>query len=443
MMKRRHVLAGFAATAAAAGLTACGGSGGSSSSGGSDGSGSDAGGGPVELTYMHRLPDGEGMVPVADIVARWNEEHPDIQVTATKFDGDASEMIVRLENDVTAGTAPDLAQVGYAEVPSLFTKGLLLDVATEAGNYEGDFAPGAFSLMRVGEAVVGLPQDTGPLVYYYNATEFEKLGLSVPTTSAELLEVAQAAAEKDKLALSFQSDEAWYGLAGQAAAAGAVWYKAENDSWVVEVDSPETAKVAEFWQSALDADAALTEQRWSDGFTAALIDQKLIGTIGAAWEAALLADSMADSPNAGQWKVAQLPAFGDAPMSGPDGGSGVAVLKGCEHTAQAMEFNAWFNSQVADLASQGLVVASTESVETPEALAEFFSGQDVMAELATANEAMNEEFMYMPTWPALQDPMVRAAAAAADGSGKVADVFTAAQETSVSSLEDAGLPVAD
>ena len=42
------------------------------------------------------------------------------------------------------------------------------------------------SLVSVGAATVGLPQDSGPLVYYYNKAEFSKLGLTVPTTLAEL-----------------------------------------------------------------------------------------------------------------------------------------------------------------------------------------------------------------------------------------------------------------
>ena len=43
----------------------------------------------VNLTYMHRLPDSEGMTLVKDIVAKWNKDHPNIQVKATKFDGAA------------------------------------------------------------------------------------------------------------------------------------------------------------------------------------------------------------------------------------------------------------------------------------------------------------------------------------------------------------------
>ena len=58
-------------------------------------------------------------------------------------------MIKRLETDVKAGNAPDLAQVGYAEVPEVFTKGLLQDVTDEAAKYKDDFASGPFALMQV------------------------------------------------------------------------------------------------------------------------------------------------------------------------------------------------------------------------------------------------------------------------------------------------------
>lgn len=443
MIDRRHVLAGMTATGAAVGLAACGsGSSDEAGSGSSDGgSAASSSGGPVELTYMHRLPDGEGMTKVADIVARWNEENPDIQVTAVKFDGQASEMITRIESEAKAGNGADLAQLGYAEIPNMFTKGLVLDVAEEASKYEGNFAAGAFGLMKVGEAIVGLPQDTGPLVYFYNEAAFNELGLTVPTTSEELLDVAAKAKEQGKLALAFQPDEALYGLSGLAAAAGAVWFTPESDAWTVNVASAETDRAASFWQSALDAESALTEQRWGDGFKKALVEGTLIGTIGAAWESALLVGDMAGTDGEGAWKVAQLPTFGDEQMTGPDGGSGVAILKDCKDPVAAMKFNDWFNTQVADLATQGLVLAASEAAETPESMSAFFGGQDVMGELAKANELMNPEFIYMPTWPALQEPMVNAASAAASGQGEVADVYTAAQETAVSSLKDAGLPV--
>lgn len=436
----RGIVAGLAVVAL--GLTGCGGNKPATQASSAGGSSSAASTEKVTVEYLHRLPDGEGMTKVADIVAKWNKENPNIQVKATKFDGKAPEMIKKLENDAKAGTAPCLAQAGYAEIPSLFTKGLLADVSADADKYKDGFSEGAMGLMKVGPATVGLPQDSGPLVYFYNKAEFDKLGLKAPTTAAELTDVAKKAAAKGKFAVAFQPDEAQYGLAAQAAAAGATWYASESDKWKVNVTSPETAKVTEFWQGAIDGKAALVENRWGDGFKKALVEQKLIGTIGAAWEAPLLAGDMAGSKNVGQWQVAQLPAFGEKQMSGPDGGSGVVVMKGCKAPSQAMEFNNWFNTQTTELATQGLVVAAKGSVTTPAEVKKFYGGQEVMAELAKANETINPNFGYVPTWPAVADPMSKAAAAAGEGKGKVAAIFEAAQTTSVQSLKDAGLPVA-
>lgn len=409
---------------------------------GSDKEADDTASGPVKIEYLHRLPDGEGMTAVSDIVARWNSDHPDIQVTTTKFDGKAADMTAKLEADVKAGQAPCLAQVGYGEVPSLYTKGLFEDVTDEASKYKDNFSSGTFSLMTVGEATVGLPQDSGPLVYYYNKAAFAKLGIEVPTTAAEFEQAARKAASKGKFIAAFLPDEAQYWLSAQAAAAGATWYSVKGDAWSVDTTSGGSEAVAALWQNLLDSKSALVEPRWGDGFKSALRGGKLIGTIGAAWEAPLLAGDMAGTDNVGEWAVAQLPQVGPEAYSGPDGGSGVAVLKGCEHPAEAMEFNNWFNTQIDDLVSQGLVVAAEGEMKTPDTVTSFYGGQDVFGELAAANAALNPDLTYIPTFTAIGADMSAAAAAAGDGSGSVADIFKAAQAASVKSLTDASLPVA-
>lgn len=397
----------------------------------------------VTIDYLHRLPDGEGMVKVNEIVDKWNADHPDIQVKATKFDGQAAEMIKKLETDINADNGPCLAQLGYAEVPEMYVKGFTEDVTEYAEQYKDNFS-GAYALMTVGDSVVGLPQDTGPLVYYYNKAAFEELGIEVPTTLEEFQTAAKTAAGKEKYIGVFQPDEAGYWLSAQSASAGGSWYNAENDAWKVAADSDASTAVADFWQKMLDDGSVLSIPRWGDEFGKALVDQKIIGTIGPAWDAPLLADAMADTDNVGQWAVAQIPDFGAGALTGPDGGSGVAVMKGCEYPEQAMEFNNWFNTQIDDLVSQGLVVAAKGDMETPENLKEFYGGQDVFAELATANANMTAEFGYMPYFSAVGAEMNEVAAKVEpSGSVKVADVFKKAQESSVKVLKDNGLPVAE
>lgn len=416
------------------GLAAC------SSDTGGDAAGADS---PVTIEYMHRLPDGEGMTPVAEIVDRWNADHPDIQVKATKFDGVAQDMVLKLETDIKADNAPCLAQVGYAEVPQLYVKGMLEDVSAEAEKYKEHFSSGAYAGMQVGDAVVGLPQDTGPLVYFYNEAEFTKLGIEAPKTLDDLTAASATAAADAKYVTAFTPDEAQNWLSGQAAAAGDAWFTTEGGSWKVDTTGPGTERVAAFWQGLIDNKQTLATERWGEGFSKAIDDGSLIGHVGAAWEAGFMLDSLDGTPAEGQWRVAQLPDFGAGELTGPDGGSGVAVLKGCENAAAAVEFTDWFNTQIDDLGSQGLVVAATTGTpKTSEKMLRQFGGQDVLGELATATENLNSDFVYDPGFATLTQ-LSENAAAAADGSAPVSEIFTTAQSKMVKALKDLGLPVAE
>lgn len=440
MKWNKGLMAGAAAVAAACmALSGCGGA--SSGESSSSSSGSVSNGGKVEITYIHRLPDKSGMTSVEQIVSRWNKENPNIQVKPIHFNGNASDLIKKLETDVKAGNAPDLAQAGYSEIPELFTKGLLEDVTAEADQYKGDFAEGPYGNMTIGGKTCGLPQDTGPLVYYYNKTEFDKLGISVPKTQGELLESAKKAAAQGKYIMSFQADEAGNMLSGLAGASDP-WYTIEGDAWKVDTQTSGSKAVAKVYQQLLDDKAATTNPRWDPSFDASLQKGELIGTIGAAWEAPLLMDSMADKGK-GDWRVAQIGDwFDNGEKTGPDGGSGVVALKGIKHKAEAMKFLDWFNTQIDDLTSQGLVVAATTgSAKTPASWSEFYGGQDVMAEFAAANGNL-ASFSYIPGFSAVGTAMKEKAADAADGKAKVETIFDAAQTASVDTLKDYGLSVA-
>ena len=434
--RNKRIVAAFAAVAAMGmGLAGCG-----SDTAGDTKTTDD--GGVVNITYMHRLPDSEGMTLVNDIVAKWNKQHPDIQVKATKFDGKASDMIKKLETDVKSGEAPDLAQVGYAELPEVFTKGLLQDVTQYAEQYKNDFASGPYSLVQVGGKAYGLPQDTGPLVYFYNKAEFEKLGITVPKTADELIATAKKTAAQGKYIMTFQPDEGKMTMSGASGASGA-WYKTEGNAWKVDTQTAGSKAVAKVYQQLLDDKSALTNPRWDPSFDASIKDGSLIGTVAAAWEAPLFMTSSGGT-GSGEWQVAQLGDwFGNAGKTGPDGGSAVAVLKNSKHPKEAMEFLDWFNTQVPDLVSQGLVpAATTEDAETPSEWSTFFGGQDIMKEFKTANNNMGD-FTYMPGFSAVAAKMSETAAKATDGSGKVADIFSDAQTTSVDTLKNFGLSVSE
>ncbi len=431
----KHLVAGVASFAVMAlALAGCGAGNSGSSSAKSDEK--------VEITYLHRLPDKDGMTKVDEIVKKWNDANPNIHVTATKFTGEASNMMKKLEADVKAGTAPDLAQLGYAELPEAYTKGILEDVTSEAAAYKGHFSASAFGLMQVNGMTFGLPQDGGPLVYYYNEAAFKELGIDVPKTQDELLSSAQKAAAAGKYIMSFQADEAGNMLTGLAGASSP-WYMVKDNKWQVNTETDGSKQVAEVYQKLIDSKSAFVSPRWEPSFDAALQNGSLIGTIGAAWEAPLIMDSTGVKGD-GTWKVAQIGDwFGNKGKTGPDGGSGVAALKGTKHKAEAMKFLDWFNTQIEALTSQGLIVsATTETAKTPESWSKFYSGQDVMKEFVDANNNMGE-FNYIPGYSAVGSAMKETAAKAADGSAKVLDIFSTAQTTSIDTLKNLKLDVAE
>lgn len=441
LITTRRMMLGGAAAAILATLAACS----KSDSGAADGSTSDE---PVSITYWHRLPDGEGMTKVDDIVAQWNKENPSIQVTTKKFDGKATESYAKIAQAVKSGEAPDLAQIGYGEIASEYIAGNLEDVAAEikAGGYADHFAVGPMGQCALGKVVVGLPQDTGPLVYVYDKAAFDELGIKAPTTWAELKESAKTAKEKGKYISSWQGDEVAYQISGQAAAAGATWYSAEGESWKVTCDDDLSRKVAAVHQELIDAGLTFipSDGRWGDAFKTALTDGTLIGTVAAGWEPGFMLGDLGKEETS--WQITHLPKFEgvSAESTGADGGSAVCVIKGCKHKAEALKFADWFNTQVPALVSQGLVVAATtEEPKTPEAMRKLWGGQDVYGFLAKANDTMNADFPYCPTWSAVTAAMAEVGGSVAAGSAKVADVLSKAQATSVTSLKEAGLSVAE
>lgn len=445
---RRQVLAGGIAAAALATLAACGSdkkdtsaTGGSDTTGGSDAAGS---GEVVKITYWHRLPDKEGMTKVNDVVAQWNQANPGIQVTAKKFDGKADESYAKIAQAVKSGDAPDLAQVGYGEIAAEFLAGDLEDVAAQfkEGGYEKNYAAGPMAQCKLDSVVVGLPQDTGPLVYIYDKAAFDALGIKVPTTWAELKEAAKTAKASGKYIASWQGDEVGYLMSGQAAAAGASWYTPEGTTWKVDCNSEISKKVATVYQELLDEGLIFvpSDGRWGDAFGAALKDGSLIGTVAAGWEPGFILGDLGVTET--KWQVAYLPKFDGVTKdaTGADGGSAVAVIKGCKHPAEALKFADWFNQQIPALVSQGLVVAATTGKpETPEALKKLWGGQDVFGFLAEANATMNPNFPYAPTWPKVTSAMAEVGGNVTLGSAKVADIFSKAQETSLTTLKAQGI----
>lgn len=398
----------------------------------------------VSVEYWHRLPSVDGAKSVDDLVAEWNAENPNIQVTATAMTGAAQESYPKIAAAVEAGNAPCLAQVGVDRVPDLLSTGQLLDVTDAATQYKDSYLEYAWGRVTFGDRTYGIPQDTGPIVLYYRTDLFEEYGIEVPTTWDEYRAAGEKVREKNPEAYigSFLPDESMWFMA-LASGAGASWWGIEGDSWKVAVDSPETQKVADFWQDLIDDEIVATIPRWDPNFDKAINDGTLVATIGASWEAPLIAGSAPDT--AGKWGVAQIPAWDAAnPLVGEDGGSVVAVLKGCDAPAEAVAFANWLNTNVDGLMPLGLFPATAQvGFTTPDSLKEFYGGQDIYSEFSTANANVNVAWSFSPTTGVAMTSLQDGTGKMLQGGPGLREIIAATQKASVDSLTAAGINVTE
>lgn len=400
----------------------------------------------VTVEYWHRLPSVEGQKTVDDLVAEFNSSQDRIEVKATTLQGSASDSYPKISAAVDAGNPVCLAQIGVDRVPDLLSTGKLLDVTEEAAQYKDNYLEYAWGRSTFGGQTYGIPQDTGPIVLYYRTDLFKEYGIDVPTTWEEYAAAAKVVREKNPdayLQAFFPDESMWFMALSQAA--GAQWWGIEGDAWKVSVDSPETQKVASFWQDLMDKDLVTNIPRWDPNFDKGINEGTLVASIGASWEAPLIAGSAPDS--AGNWGVAQVPAWDAAdPLVGEDGGSIVGVLANCAHPAEALEFTNWLNTNTDGLMPLGLfpaVPAPAEGFETPEGLKEFFGGQDIYNEFNTANINVNVNWSFSPTTGIAMTALQDGTGKLTQGGDKLPELLPTVQKASVDSLKSAGINVVE
>lgn len=416
------------------------------------GSGSDGGGGstsadgPVQLTFWTWAPGME------ETVAEWNAANPDIQVTVNKQDG-GDPAITKLLTAVKAGSgAPDIMQTEYQKIPTLVASDALVDLSDVLPDDLSDrYADGTWESVTLGsDAVYGVPQDSGPMQFYYRADIFEQLGLQVPTTWDEYADVAQQlhTADPSKYLGTFSANDAgWFtGLAQQA---GASWWGIDGDSWSVDIDAEPTQKVAEYWGGLVEQGIIDNKPMYTPEWNAALNDGSQVGWLSAIWAPGVLEGNAPDT--AGKWAMAPMPQWeaGDT-ATGNWGGSATSVTSQSEHKEEAAEFIAWMNASqegVNALVEHGSLYPADLDAQA-EALAEppaFFSQQSDFYDIAAETAEGVQPFSYGPNvnvaFSAYNDEFGKATEA------RTADAFLAAveamQTATVDDLKNAGFSVAE
>ncbi|MEV8426230.1 ABC transporter substrate-binding protein [Streptomyces niveus] len=341
-----------------------------------DGEGGPAAGGSEKLEFWGWATGYEKSV------ALWNATHPDTPVTFRTIPTGAKGGYEKMFSAVKAGNAPCLAQVGFESVPTFLAEGALEDIAPHAGDAEGEFSDFAWNQVSYGDQVFGIPVDVGPQALFYRKDVFAKFDLAPPATWAEFTTAAEKLRKADPSysMTNFSTESYWFG--GLVSQAGGQWFRTAGDSWRVGFDSPESKKVADYWQDLVDRELVRTDTPWSPEWLKGLSSGKTATAVGAVWMAGVLTENAKDS--AGTWAVAPIPQWEKGgTAAGNEGGSTTAVLKGCPNAEEAAEFATWMSTDPKSLANlitvTGIYPAATSGRDLPEANkpVPYFGGQKI------------------------------------------------------------------
>ena len=398
----------------------------------------------VALTYWSWAPN------MDKVVAGWNSTHPDIQVTVNKQDG-GDPAVTKLLTAIKAGSgAPDVMQAEYQKIPTLVSANAIADIAKEAGSLKDKFPASAWNSVTLGsESVYGVPQDTGPMMFFYRSDVFAKLGITVPTTWDQYAEAARKihkADAKKYLGTFSANDPGWF--AGLSQQAGASWWGVQGDAWTVAINDAATQKVAAYWGGLVQEGAVANTPMYTPDWNAALNDGTQVGWLGAVWGPGVLEGNAASTK--GKWKAALLPQWDTAkPANGNWGGSATSVTTQSKHKAQAAQFVAWLNTDPAALkalATDANVYpaandATSVALTAPPA---FFADQSDYYTIAAEAGKITNPFTYGPN-------VNVAYSASSDAFGKAAEskqssAFTAAlatmQQTTTDDMKNTGFKLA-
>ncbi|GGV22049.1 sugar ABC transporter substrate-binding protein [Streptomyces griseoflavus] len=297
--------------------------------------------GPVSLTYWTWTP---GMDKVVDLWNKGPGKEERITVTVKKqASGDT--LVTKILTAHKAGKAPDLVQAEYQALPTLVSNDALADIGDTVGDAKSKFAEGVWQQTTLGtDAVYAVPQDIGPMMFYYREDLFKEYGLTVPATWDQFAETARklkkAAPDKDLTTFSANDSGLFAGLAQQA---GARWWTTSGDRWKVGINDAATKKVAEFWGGLVAEGAVDNQPMYTPAWNKALNTGKQIAWVSAVWAPGTLTTAAPDTK--GKWAMAPLPQWdGGGSSTGSWGGSSTAVTTDSGNREAAAKFAAWLNT---------------------------------------------------------------------------------------------------
>ncbi|HET7415227.1 MAG TPA: sugar ABC transporter substrate-binding protein, partial [Arthrobacter sp.] len=232
----------------------------------------------VTLTYWSWL---KNLQKVADI---WNAKNPDIQVETVWIPASNDGGYQKLFSALAASSGPDLAQIEMRKLPAFILVNGLVDLSRYGADKHADrYDPTLWNQVSYNGGVFGIPQDSGPVGFYYQTELLKQVGAEPPQTwddwAALAGELRSAKTYLDCFPLSDPSIFTAY-----ATQAGATWLKTHDDGWSIDMTGEATMRVARFFDKAIKKDLVTTAyEPFSPAWFSAAASGKLASITSASW----------------------------------------------------------------------------------------------------------------------------------------------------------------
>ncbi len=399
----------------------------------------------VELTMWGWTPDTQSEVDL------FMKAFPHINVKLENA-GQGPEQYVKLRNAIQAGSGlPDIAQVEFTAIPGFRQLQALLDMGQHGANDVKDkFIDWTWASVSDGDAVYGIPWDSGPMGILYRADVLENHKIPVPKTWAEFSASSKAlsAASPDTYLTNFggTADGGW--VIALLAQAGWRPFELNGTDLKLSLNSDVAKKWAAFWQDLIDAKAVgVKTPVWTTDWFTGLDEGTYASWMTGAWGAVFI-PQFAKKSN-GHWRAALLPQWEDGKyVSANLGGSTFAAFNTTKYPKEVTQLATFLGSNpVASRlwnTKQFLFPVLKDLVADKELMGhkyDLYGGQAVNEVFAESAAHVDATFQYAPFQDYLSGQVQQELSASIGGKGSLGDAFDRLQETVTAYCADQGYTI--
>ncbi len=230
------------------------------------------------------LMDGSQTSDVIDAVNEsFAEQYPDVDVDVQlqQWSGVQEKLNSALDTEAT----PDVVEIGNSLTARYADAGLLADLSAHAEDFDVEgMLPGLQPSGELDGKRYGIPYYGGVRVVVYNRAQFEKAGVAVPKSLAELEEAAaalqEANSDNDAYSAFYFPGRYWAGALPFVWDAGGEIATAEGETWSGALDQPEAVTglttlkglVEKYSTAPVDSDETKNLEAFQTGNVGMMID---------------------------------------------------------------------------------------------------------------------------------------------------------------------------